>query len=457
MSIAKKSFSLLQRDIFLFFTNLVTGVVIARKLGPEVLGLWVILSIIPGYAEAFGRTKADIAAVYYLGTGKYDIGEVIFNLNIVALCSSLIIIVPILWQFNWLYNVLFGNSKINVQLYMYITLLQIPLQFLYMNYSYLYIYQEDTKTYNMMVVIQAIISSFLGILLLIVFNLGLMAVVIASILSLMLSVLYGILKFGPSENKKNRVNFSLIKKLLNYGAKLYIAGIIGHLNIHLTKLILVFYLAPAEVAFFSMAQGKAQLFEKIPSALNTILFSRIAKMANKEDSAVLSAKAFRILLVLLLITGLLGILLIKPAVILLYGRVYSPMVLPFLIIIPGIVFSAAAAAFNQYFTGIGRADLGAKITIIPLCVQIGLAFLLLPLMGLTGAACALSVALFTAALVQAFVFMKISSLSLKDSLLIRKEDLEIVGSFVFSKVNGVKAKLIDFSIGMRTLCRLTKR
>jgi O-antigen/teichoic acid export membrane protein len=451
MSIAKKSFSLFQRDVFLFVTNLVTGIVIARKLGPEVLGLWVILSIIPGYAEAFGRTKADIAAVYYLGTGKYDIGEVKFNLNIVALCSSLIIIVTILWQFNWLYNVLFGNSKINVQLYMYITLLQIPLQFLYMNYTYLYIYQEDIKTYNMMVVIQAIISSFLGILLLVVFNLGLMAVVIASILSLMLALLYGILKFVPIDNKKNKVNFRLIKKLLNYGAKLYIAGIIGHLNIHLTKLILVFYLAPAEVAFFSMAQGKAQLLEKIPSALNTMLFSRIAKMADQKESAILSAKAFRTSLVLVFITGFLGMLLIKPAVILLYGRAYSPIVLPFLIIIPGIVFSAAVAAFNQYFNGIGRADIGAKITIVPLCVQVGLAFLLLPLMGLTGAACALSVALLTTALVQSFVFMKISSLSLKDSMLIGKDDLVTIGRFLLSISNAVKLKMMEFSFGDKKL------
>ena len=67
MSFAKKSYSLFQRDVFLFLTNIITSVIIARKLGPDMRGLFAILLLIPGYAEAFGRLKFDIAAVYFLG------------------------------------------------------------------------------------------------------------------------------------------------------------------------------------------------------------------------------------------------------------------------------------------------------------------------------------------------------------------------------------------------------
>ena len=67
MSFAKKSFSILKRDILLFVLNVFTSIVIARKLGPELLGIWIIISLIPAYAEAFGRTKFDLAAVYFIG------------------------------------------------------------------------------------------------------------------------------------------------------------------------------------------------------------------------------------------------------------------------------------------------------------------------------------------------------------------------------------------------------
>ena len=85
MSFANKSFSLLQRDIFLFFTNLATGIVIARVLGPTMMGLWVILLLNPGYAEAFGRLKFDVSAVYFLGKKKISIGEIVFILHFLAL------------------------------------------------------------------------------------------------------------------------------------------------------------------------------------------------------------------------------------------------------------------------------------------------------------------------------------------------------------------------------------
>ena len=92
MSFSEKSFSLLQREIFLFILNLATGIIIARVLGPTMMGLWIILSLIPSYAEAFGRLKFDVAAVYFLGKGKSNIGEMVFILNFITFLISTIII-----------------------------------------------------------------------------------------------------------------------------------------------------------------------------------------------------------------------------------------------------------------------------------------------------------------------------------------------------------------------------
>ena len=126
MNFANKSFSLLQRDMFLFFTNLATGIVIARFLGPTMMGLWVILLLIPGYAEAFGRFKFDIAAVYFLGKRKTSIGEMVFILNILALLTSIILVSLFIWQFDWFYTRLFHGSPVDMRLLTYFILLIIP-------------------------------------------------------------------------------------------------------------------------------------------------------------------------------------------------------------------------------------------------------------------------------------------------------------------------------------------
>jgi len=70
MRFSSKVFSIFQRDLLLFITNLITGVLIARILGPSALGIFGILSMVPAYAEGFGRIKVDIAAVYFIGKKK---------------------------------------------------------------------------------------------------------------------------------------------------------------------------------------------------------------------------------------------------------------------------------------------------------------------------------------------------------------------------------------------------
>ena len=137
MTFAEKSFSLLKRDVFLFVMNLFMGVAVARILGPEMMGLWVILLLIPGYAEAFGRLKFDIAAVYFLGKKKAEMGEMVFILNFLAILASIFLIFLFLWNFDWFYSQLFQAAQINMRISTYIILSIIPLQFIFLNYSYL--------------------------------------------------------------------------------------------------------------------------------------------------------------------------------------------------------------------------------------------------------------------------------------------------------------------------------
>lgn len=445
MSLSTKSFSLLQRDIFLFFTNLVTGVVVARKLGPEIMGVWIILQMIPSYAEAFGRLKFDIAAIYFLGRGNYKIGDVVFTLNLLAIVTGLVIISTFLFWFDWFYSFLFSNSTTNHQLFVYLILIYIPIHFLFMNYTYLYIYREDVKTYNRMIVIKALFSSIVGIALLVFFDLGIAAVISSLILSTLIGLIYGASNFKYVKLKKPSLNMQLIKDLLSYGLKLYVGGVISQLNSYITNLIVVFYLIPANVAFFNMAQSKGTLINKVPDAMSTILYSKISKIDNIQNSADLTAKAFRMAFLMLCFVGLLGMVLIKPTVFLLYGHSYLPMVPIFWIILPGLILSGAATVFNQYFVGIGRANISAKIPFFPLLIQVIVSLIMVPSIGIIGAAISLLISLLSVALIQIFIFLKITSFSLRNNLFLRKEDFQVLKAFVLSKITRFKTILLSYN------------
>lgn len=432
MSLSAKSFSLFKRDVFLFLTNLVTGVVIARKLGPSALGLWVILQMVIGYAESFGRIKFDAAAVYFLGKQKYRIGEVVFTLNMLAIVTSALIVGAILWQFEWVYGALFANSDTDVRMYMAVILLQIPLQFLSLNYAYLYIHREDVATYNRMVMIKSLLSSLVAIVLLLVFDLGLVAVVSSSIFAVFAGLAYGVAKFGKVEKSGPAFNPALVRDLFSYGSKLYVTGIITHMNASVTRLIMVLYVVPAQVAYFAMAQNLGQLLNKVPDAVNLILFPRISKMDAGRASAKLAANAFRVVLLILAAVSVFAFFLIEPFVRIVYGSAFVALVEPFRIMLPGLVLAGAGTVLDPYFSGVGRPGLSGKITVVPLAIQTTAALLLVPAMGVVGGALAVVLALFALCFIQLFVFLRLSGCTFRSDLLIRRQDFDTVFTFIKS-------------------------
>ncbi len=400
------------------------------------LGVYAIISLIPSYAESVGRFKFDVAAVYFLGKKKYLIGEVLLTLNFLALATSGLIVSLIVWQFDWIYGLLFSNTKYDATALIYFILVQIPLHFLWMNYSYLVLHKEDVVTYNRMVIIIGLVSSLLSITLLLMFDLGLWAVAGSTVLATLLSLIYGVVGMGAVGPHGKILNRPLIRDLFQYGSKLYLGGLIGHFQAYLTNLLTALYLAPAQVSFFSMARGFGQMIDQVPTALNSVLFPLLSKTVNPDEAALIAARAFRLLLVLLIVVGLVAAILIYPAVYLMYGSAFLPIVIPFLILIPGIVSLGVAAPFMQYFMSIDRSDLAVILPILPLVVQFVIALLLIPIWGPTGAALALTTGNVVLSLISFRMFLKLSSCNIRSDLMVSREDLVFL--FHFSKVEAEK-------------------
>jgi len=437
MSLAAKSHSILKLDVFLYATKIFTSVIVARKLGPEMLGVYMILLLIPSYAEAFGRLKFDAAAVYFLGKQKYRMSEVVVTLNFLALVTSGLIVSMILWQFDWIYNALFSKYKFDVSTMMQFVLLQIPLHFLWMNYIYLISFKEDVYTYNKMIIIQALVSSLLASILLLTSDIGLWAVVGSTLLGTLLSLTIGIVRLSSIGPPLKLVNMPLIRDLSQYGSKLYMGGLVGQFQAYVTNLLAVLYLVPAQVAIFFMARGFAQMIDRVPAALNTILFPRLTKISDPDEAALLCARAFRLILVLLTVVGIIAMALIHPAVQMLYGSEFLPMVAPFMILIPGITFSGAVTPFMNYFLSINRAELGVTLPIAPLALQIVMALLLIPSLGPSGAALSFSAGLVAFAIICICMFLRLSACTFRGDLMVSRADLRYLLQFTIAEVGRV--------------------
>lgn len=429
MSLASKSFAVLQREGILFVSSLLNGVVLARELGPHALGLWVILNLIPSYSEVLGRLKSDVAAVYYLGRKVHEIGDVIFALNMIAISTSLIIVLTILIFIEPFSAVLFSHDQDGMNSLIVIVLVQIPINFIYMNYTYLHIYREDVKSLNTMVMTRALGTTAFTVASLVVFHLGLAGVVVSYVAGFALATLVGVLRFGHVRRLGPIVNWPVLRDLLGYGGKMYVGNIVSHLNAYSSQAIVVGFCKPAEVAYFAVAQQFSQMITKVTDSMGVFLFPRIARGDQGTEARELAAKAFRIALVIMVPIDIFAALLIKPALLTFYGARYAPVLTPFYLLLPAVSFAAAANTLLMYLQGIGRADLVAKIAVAPLILQILLGFWLVSDLQIWGAAVSLAASLVATGVVQIVIFCRTSGASVSRDLRIRRADIKAVADF----------------------------
>ena len=188
-SLSSLAISIFQRDMFILFLAILTGIVVARTLGPQMLGVWVLLSFVSLYSEAFGRLKTDIASVYIIGSGKAKPYEVFFSTNFFALASSLIIVLLLFWQLESLHDLFFSESQISYHLEFTYLILLIPFEFILVNNLYFLLAIENVISYNKIKVLRQVVHFGVVVLLL---NLGLelWSLVIARLLEVFIALIY---------------------------------------------------------------------------------------------------------------------------------------------------------------------------------------------------------------------------------------------------------------------------
>jgi O-antigen/teichoic acid export membrane protein len=432
--IRESSFSLFQYGVVSFVFRVVTSALIARAMGPTMMGVWILMTLLPSYAEAFGRMKSDMAAVYYLGKGRYTLGEVCFTLNLIALVTSGAMCLALALGEPYVTRELFGGVRMPTLLY-YSVLATIPLYFISMNYAYLLIHLEDVPAYNLQTVIKTVVPGLLAVVLIYGWRPSLAALVIGLLVGNAGALVVSVFRVHRVEALKPVFDWRMAADLSTFGGRLYLAGLVEHLNQYLTGLIVGIYMPAAQVAYFRMGQDRLQVLDQVPAALNTILYPRVSKTDVAGEAEQLTARSVRILILLLAAAGAAAAVLVWPMVYLLYGAAFLPMVVSVWWLLPGVVAAGATSPIVQYLMGTGRPHYVYRMAIVPLVVQVAAGVPLTIRFGYRGAAVAMSVAFAAHGMVRLAVFVRATRRQTAP-LMPRREDVRLLRSFASDMLRG---------------------
>lgn len=428
MDFAKKSFSIFKIDVGVHGITYILRIIIAGILGPMNFGIFSLIHLIPEYCEKLLRFSVDDASIYISGKKKYELGEVFFNSAFLMFCLSFLPFILFLWQGEIFYKYFLKDPSIN-RIWIWIALASVPFIFLFRSVVKLLLFLEKVSLYNNLNLFISLSGYLLGIVLISIFEADVLGILFAITFGYFVGSLLGIYSILKIVQPKPNLKFSLLKELFVYGTKIQIPNTFFYLHLRIDMLIVAFFLTAKEVGYYALAVSIAEVLRKIPFAMISILYPRTSKLSN-EEAKVLTAKSCRNTFVILCFLSVPFYFLVNTVIMPILGKDFSPIIYPFLALIPGIIALSVGQLLMIHFYGRGYPLTTLKLVMIGLVVNVLLNFWLIPKIGILGAALASSISYVLLSILLIKTFENKEMVSTKEILLPSKEDFKFYNKFL---------------------------
>jgi O-antigen/teichoic acid export membrane protein/glycosyltransferase involved in cell wall biosynthesis len=183
----------------------------------------------------------------------------------------------------------------------------------------------------------------------------------------------------------------LLSQLLRLGLRLWIGTLTSFLNLRIDQLLMGFISTKATLGIYAVAVNAAEVLLYFPTAIGEALFPFLA-VGQPREQAQQALRAAR-LLVLSTTASIVVAALLGPELIpVVFGAPFGPSIIPFLWLLPGALGYAATRVFTIALATSSAPGRFSLPPVISLLVGVILDFVLIPILGASGAAIAASAA-----------------------------------------------------------------
>jgi len=418
-----------KNTLITFFTRVATAVftviitvIIARALGPRGQGIYSVAVLFPSLLLIFTGLGINPAIPYFIGKGRYSVKQILGTsviLNFLISVFTILIGLTVIFLFS---ENFFPDIE---KIYLFLSLSLIPLT-LFLNLGcQIFLGLQKINKYNFISIFQSGFFLVFVAILLLAMRFGVTVTILSQIFSYIVAI--AILLFIVIKETKGidfKPNIKYLKDSLFYGFKVHLAGIFDFLHSRIDLFLINFFMNPFSAGIYFASVRLSEGVWLFSISAGTVLFPKVASERDPKKLKEFTPLVCRNVLFFCLLIVLFLFLISEWLIIFLYSKDFSGAIMPFRILLFGILAVSGWHVLANDLAARGKPMLNTYAIGVSVLINIFLNILWIPKWGINGASLATTVSYTIMFLVTIIFYIKVSKNKIRDIIFIKKNDFK---------------------------------
>lgn len=407
-------------------------VLIARSLGPEGQGMYSLLASVPKLLFNFFSFGAPTAMIFYLGRYKteQEQGELkSLILTGYIFCAFVAISLGSVFAFLSRDSIFSGIDMGLVYLAVFSCVIWFCISFS----GVLLQSKQMFKHLSVNQISQSILFLILVGLATIIGETSLALFLIFFLLTFLFNFILDLSVIGRKKLfvvKKNQISREKIKEIYKFSFKSYLGSIADFLMYRVDMYIIAFFLPKSLLGVYVIAVNLVERIWLFPESISKVLFAKLVNEKSDERRDIISIYTLKISFYITVLVSLGLVLFSHLFISLFFGPEYIKAVKYVYILVPGVVCQGMGIICKRILEARGYPGTNAKSSISTLSLNIVLNILLIPKLGVEGAAISSLISYTIYCLFQGIRLKQKFQIKLRKAILLKSKDIKIILDFI---------------------------
>ena len=418
--------------VLVLILSIVGGIINARTLGPEGIGIFSLLLLAGSTSFRFGNLGIGSSLSFFMARRKAPFNELIrFSwLTSLSLSFICIVLLILLWR-----NTYLPWHDIPPRFF-YLSLLLIPLTFVRNFMGRLLMGRLIIRVVNYSELAERISYISLLVLFVMVCGLDLMGTLIAFMISSVIAnlyILYGLLKTKgdrePLATSKALNRLALLGNMWKYARWNYLVMLLTFLLQSLPTFFLKYFFANSMVGLFAVSSTISSKTFVVTDSFSEVLFPYSAASDDKSGVRRTNMLCRFFFLWTIIVTLILGIF-SRQIIVLIFGSHFQSSTGPFLALLPTLITIPLFKFLNTHIAAVGNSRASFLVMLPGLATGIISSLLFVPPYAAVGAGIAVSTTYFVLFVISLGWYMSLTRSKVSEVLVFGKKDWIYISGFV---------------------------